>query len=147
MPISLRISTVVALLVLAGAASMASANEVLFSCTTTNGKPVQLSQNGDTLHYRFGSANKPELVFSNRKADIENGSCSGSNSSHSWTLLRNGGYDYMINTHDQTGKPIKATLDVYRSNAKTSSATLVCRSGSVRHQLNRLSDIILPCSQ
>ena len=69
MPISLRISTVVALLVLAGAASMASANEVLFSCTTTNGKPVQLSQSGDTLHYRFGAANKPELVFSNRTAD------------------------------------------------------------------------------
>ena len=125
----------------------ALADEVLFSCTTTNGKPVQLSQNGDTLHYRFGSANKPELVFSNRKADIENGSCSGSNSSHSWTLLRNGGYDYMINTHDQTGKPIKATLDVYRSNAKTSSATLVCRSGSVRHQLSRLSSSISPCGQ
>ena len=147
MPISLRISTVVALLVLAGAASMASANEVLFSCTTTNGKPVQLSQSGDTLHYRFGAANKPELVFSNRTADIENGSCNSGNSSHSWVLLRNGGYDYMISAHDQTGKPSQATLDVYRSNAKTSSATLVCRSGSVRHQLNRLSDIILPCSQ
>ena len=125
----------------------ALADEVLFSCTTTNGKPVQLSQNGDTLHYRFGAANKPELVFSNRTADIENGSCNSGNSSHSWVLLRNGGYDYMISAHDQTGKPSQATLDVYRSNAKTSSATLVCRSGSVRHQLNRLSDIILPCSQ
>lgn len=128
-------------------ATVLAEDGVLFRCTTTHGKSIMLSQNNDTLHYRFGPVDKPELAFSNQKADTDSGSCSGNNSSHSWVLLRNGGYDYMISTHDHTGKPSQATLDVYRSNAKASSATLACRSGSVRHQLSRLNSIISPCGQ
>lgn len=41
----------------------------LFDCTTTNGKQLLLTEHGDTLTYRFGKTNRPELVFSIKKND------------------------------------------------------------------------------
>ena len=38
--------------------------KTLFECTTTNGKVLKLTENGDTLTYRFGKKAKPELTFS-----------------------------------------------------------------------------------
>ena len=128
------------------AATAAQAGELLFACTTTQGKQVAITDEGETLRYRFGSATRPELVFSSDKAQLQSGACTAAKGSYAWVILSNGGYDYMISAHDVRKRPATATLDVYRSNAKASASTLVCRKGSITNHLHRLQSVSSPCS-
>ena len=142
--ISAQLASVV--LMFGFAVATVQAGELLFACTTTQGKQVAVTDEGETLRYRFGPATQPELAFSSDKAQVESAACNEGKGSHAWVILSNGGYDYMISTHDVHKRPSVATLDVYRSNAKASASTLVCRKGTVTNRLSRLQSVSTRCS-
>lgn len=45
-------------------------SKILLQCTTTNGKQIQLLDQGKTLKYSFGKANTPELVLNVPRSQV-----------------------------------------------------------------------------
>ncbi len=131
-------------LLLAVLATGAAQAETLFSCTTTQGKQLQIEAQGDSLHYRYGKTGKPELEFSQPRQNINNGACSSEGKRHDWLVMTHNGNEYMIMA--EGGQRQRATLDVYLNARKNSSLTLTCRSNSIHNRLSQLSSISSPCS-
>lgn len=132
-------------LLLATLAASAAQAEILFACTTTQGKRVQIEAQGETLHYRYGPASAPELEFSQPRSETNSGACSSQGKRHDWLVMTNKGYEYMITT--ESSRRQKASLDVHIEGRKSSSRTLTCRAKSIQNHLSQLSSIASPCGQ
>lgn len=44
-------------------------SKIVFSCTTSQGKQLQVSEQAGKFRYSFGYPNRPELVFENHRAE------------------------------------------------------------------------------
>ncbi len=75
--------------------------KVIFSCTTTNHKPVLVTEYNNRFRYQFGKAAHPELVFEDdKKAAIARSPLWAGVGRHIWSnlVLQNGDYYYTVYT-------------------------------------------------
>ncbi len=60
----------IGLVLLLGILSCPVQAKVIFSCTTTEGKLLEITRHGTEYQYLFGSRSKPELVFRNSRRQV-----------------------------------------------------------------------------
>ena len=82
--------------------------EVIFSCKTTRAKIVSvcaspsLADSGGYIQYRFGTADKPELIYPSAKRNprqhFTSGTLTYSGGGGAYIQFRNGAYNYIVFT-------------------------------------------------
>lgn len=130
------------------AITTAQASELLFACTTTNGKQIMVTDHGQNFGYRFGKPGKPELAFTSDRQQTEITACTASNGdgSEASIHLSNGDYDYVVTGGgDRYHKQPYGDVKVMRSGSDTPVATLQCRTGTVVNHIFDLSNIASRC--
>lgn len=106
--------------------------KTLFECTTTNGKQILLTENGDTLTYRFGKKGKPELNFSVSKDEAIYTPWNGIGRYMNYSLdLPNGDVVYSVfRSADKHTHKVESGVEVALQNGKTSR--VLCRQSQVK---------------
>lgn len=118
---------------------------LVFSCTTTKGKAIEVCQTPATVSYAFGKkGQKPEMALSVPSRQLDWTSSSGSGLNYDRLTFHNGKTAYALEIENEFGgngqeeKPsTTATLNVL-SGGKT-LATLVCRAQGLHEQLDNLN--------
>lgn len=94
--------------------------DTLFSCTTTNGKQIKLTDKGETLEYRFGKVSHPELVLNVAKNDARYYDWRGVGRSIIYSVdIKNGDTSYNVfHAFDRLEHKVSAGVTVSLPNGK-----------------------------
>lgn len=119
---------------LASFSTITFANDIIFSCNMGGGKKLTVSKQGDSYQYKYGSNQKPELVFLNKENDIDMGvTTNGETGARMKSIdMHNKGYAYTINS-------TKMTAGVTVFNGKTYT-TYQCKLKTI---VNHIPDTIM----
>lgn len=134
-------------LLLAALSAGTAQAEILFSCTTTQGKPLQIEIRGNDVHYRYGVANAPGLAFSQARSDIEHGACSSKGRRQDWLAMTTTNNDIYTITVESGAHP-QATIEVhFYTDRPSNEAFLTCKADSIENRLSQLGSISSPCEE
>ena len=109
----------------------AQADDPVFSCTTTNGKTVQVVQTPTHVRYTFGMPGQaPEMTIETPTAELDYSVSTGSQIESFVMNFRNGDTTYLLDASTlHTDPDWYGQLTVYRGDTRL--AMIDCRDGTV----------------